>query len=235
MKAISVIVSTVLVLLVFSSLGAVPVGASQPSLSTGGLNPNIGGYTCSSTKPCPMGVVDYGVNKKAGYSYTSIEDKSWANFTTLSIGVATGGLGNSHMTIQQNTVDYGVYVKGVSGEYWIQDVPIIAQSGKSDVIQAEDNIWNFSSTTASMGPTGTNGNQYMSGALNGDCGGGVFQAGATTYYACGADQSFTTKLPFEVEMVVLTGLDTTYSVGRLIRRVRIRSLSQRSTPGVRGV
>ncbi len=196
MKTISIITAAVLVLLTLSFLG-VQSAATQASSASGqsGLIPNIGTYHCSATQPCPMGVVDYGVNGNSHYSYTSIEFKSWANFTTLNIGLATKGLPNHHMTVQQNTVDYKVYENGIPGEYWTQDVPTIAQSSGSFKIGAEDNIWNFSSPSARMGGT-------IFGNLNSDC---SLHGGQPTFYFCVAKQSFTTTLPFEIQMVVLTG------------------------------
>jgi Thermopsin len=100
-------------------------------------------------------------------------------------------------------LDYSVYENGRSGEYWVQDIPQIAQSGSSYKVTAEDNIWNFSTATA-----------YLKGTiyenLLGDCSPYGKGSGGEFYY-CYAKQSFTTTLPFEVEMIVLTGVDDTFS------------------------
>ncbi len=85
----------------------------------------IGSYsTCSSSRTCPIGVADYGVNGGSTYSYKAKTFTSWANFTTLSIGASTihcAGKSSGCMTIQQNLVDYNVFEKGsanpIAGEY----------------------------------------------------------------------------------------------------------------------
>ena len=102
-----------------------------------GPNAFIGTYTCSSSMPCPVGVTDYGVNKASKYSYHATTFVSWANFTKLSIGTSPiGCLGpQTHcISIQQNLVDYAVTENGKSGEYWVQDVPFVAQSGSNFVV-----------------------------------------------------------------------------------------------------
>jgi hypothetical protein len=194
------VISAVVIMLSLSLLPmALPVVAVSGSINPQQFipNPNIGFYTCSATKSCPMGVADYGVNGKNTYSYHATEFKSWANFTKLKIN------GDHEMTIQQNTVDYGVYEMGSkgrpdSGEYWIQDVPYITQSGGSYGIQLVDNIWNFSSTTAQMGGT-------IFPNLLGDC---SQHGGQPQYYYCLGKQTITTTLPFQLEMVVTTGVLT---------------------------
>jgi hypothetical protein len=196
MKKIAIISSAVLVLLAFSFLGVIQVGASQ---SSSAQSPGIT-FNCSSTHPCPMGIADYGDNGAKTYSYNAAAFKSWVNFTTLNIGTGIHQP-NHQMTIQQNTVDYSIYENGKAGEYWIQDVPQINQNGKSYKIFAEDNIWNFSSSTAALG-----GKIY--GNLLGDC---SPYAQEHEFYYCYSKQTFTTTLPFEVELVVLTGVDTTFA------------------------
>ena len=169
--------------------------ASAPAAQLG-PRPLIGTYTCSATLPCPMGVADYGVNKKSTYTYQASEFRSWANFTKLSIG------GTKSMTVQQNTVAYGVYETGkgraISGEYWIQDVPVINQIGTSYQITIEDNIWNFSSPTAEMSGT-IFGNQQSDCSLSG---------GQPKYYYCVGAQTITTTLPFSIEMLVTASVLT---------------------------
>jgi hypothetical protein len=194
MKKIAIISSAVLVLLAFSFLGVVQVGLPQsaPALSAG---PNLT-LDCASTHPCPMGIADYGDNGASTYHYTAVEFKSWVNFTALNIGTGIHQP-NHQMTIQQNTIDYSVYENGHAGEYWIQDVPQINQNGNSYKIFAEDNIWNFSSSNAVLG-----GKIYGNGES--DC---SSYAQEHDFYYCYSKQTFTTTLPFEVELVVLTGKD----------------------------
>ena len=88
------------------------VGQSIPRTPPG-PNSFIGYYKCSSTVPCPEGIVDYGINKASSYSYHAVTFDSWANFTTLSIGTSSNSC-NGCMTIQQNLVDYNVFEKGAT-------------------------------------------------------------------------------------------------------------------------
>lgn len=211
MKKLVVFSIVVTALLVLSLYGVAPVDRSTAAVlpastpvrhpATQNGIPNIGAYNCSSTKPCPMGLVDYGVNGKTDYSYTAIETESWVNFTKLTIGKASNGL-NHKMDVQQNTVAYNIYEDGISGEYWIQDVPQITQSGTSYKVTAEDNVWNFSTATAIMGGT-------VTGNLLNDCSGG--KGSGNEFYYCYADQTYTTTLPFEIEMVEITGVDNTFA------------------------
>ena len=185
------------VLLFLLSVCAYPlvVVPAQPSTLTQAgprspVGPDIGTYLCSSTSPCPMGVADYGVNKKTTYSYVAEVFSSWTNFTKLSIG------GDHKMMIQLNVVDYKVYENGAAGEYWIQDIPVVVQTTPGHYsIQQLDNIWNFSSSTAKMGGT-------IYPNQNGGC---SSTGGLPSYYYC-YGQTFATTLPFEVQLTVQTGL-----------------------------
>lgn len=162
-------------------------------------HPDIGFYSCSSSSPCPMGPTDYGVNGKTDYSYNASAFLSWANFTKLSIGNCNEQGCNGQMTIQQNTVAYGIWEEhsngktGDYGEYWIQDVPYITQVSKNSYeINLLDNIWNFSSSNAEMGGT-------IYGNLKNDC---AQSGGQPEFYYCLGDQEYTVTLPFELQMWV---------------------------------
>jgi len=148
-----------------------------------------------------MGVVDYGVTDigtDASYSYHAIEFVSWANFTVLNIGNGNQG-DNGQMSVQQNLVDYNVYENGLANEYWIQNVPVIynQSSGRFFLIQAVDNIWNFSSVTGPMGGT-------LNWGLTHDCDLGSGPDPAQDYYYCQSNQEFLTTLPFEIKMTTST-------------------------------
>lgn len=181
-------------------------------------NPTAAGYFSSSpatsvtsfTSKRPaasMGVVDYGAYNNSGvltaYSYKASEFVSWANFTKLKIGTSKTGCivqGTSNcMSIQQNLVDYKVQEDGVSGEYWTQDSPHVAQIGRSFTITEIDNIWNFSSKKAQM-----LGVIYPN--LMGDC--TYFDGGSNGGYVCIAGTTITTKLPFEMQFKTVTGTMT---------------------------
>ena len=205
---------------VLFGLLAVPISLPVAAQTSGILkqfrpNPNIGFYTCSSTSPCPMGVADYGNNAGSTYSYKASEFVSWANFTTLSIGTSPIGCIGSQsqcMTIQQNLVGYNVMEKAIkagaspstspdkkatiSGEYWPQDVPFVAQSGSNFYINELDNIWNFSSSSAEM-------NAPIYPNLLGQC---AQHGGQPQYYFCLGKATIQTTLPFEVQIVLTTGI-----------------------------
>ena len=195
---------------------ALPVNATTSALTKQFVpNPNIGFYTCSSTKACPMGVADYGVNGKSDYSYKASTFVSWANFTTLSIGTSPNGCIGSQsqcMTIQQNLVAYNVFEKEtkaapapanvspdkgkIAGEYWPQDVPFVGQSGSNFFINELDNIWNFSSSSAEM-----NGKIYPN--LLGQC---SQHGGQPQFYYCLGKATIETTLPFELKIELTTGI-----------------------------
>lgn len=188
----------ILVLIFSFAIFASPLAvvSAQPKFNPQAGNPrapgpDIGSYVCSSSKTCPMGVADYGVNGIGKYKYVAEEFSSWVNFTKLAIG------GNQQMTIQQNTVDYKVYENGIAGEYWIQDVPVIIQTSAGHfTIQLSDNIWNMSSPSAHM--TGT-----IIPNLRGDC---SSTGGQPKFYYCIGKQTVKTTLPFELKLLVQTGV-----------------------------
>lgn len=199
------VVAPVVAVMFLLSLFSFPVIAAAASVNFQQFIPNpnpgpaIGFYSCTSSSPCPMGPTDYGVNGKTDYSYNTTAFRSWANFTKLNIGDCNEQGCNGQMTIQQNTVLYGVYEqasskdKADSGEYWIQDVPYITQTSKGNYeINLLDNIWNFSAGNAEMSGT-------IYGNLKGDC---SQSGGQPEFYYCLGNQEPTVTLPFQVEMTV---------------------------------
>lgn len=181
--------------------GAVGTNAASTTVSIPRSIPNI--TPDKKTPAHPMGVADYGENGLSTYSYTSQAFKSWANFTSLTIGKATISGGNHQMTIQQNLVDYGVLVGTHSGEYWIQNVPYITQAKTEYTVNLLDNIWNFTGTTSSTYMNQTD----ITGNLLGNCGeGGYVSTGSGySYYWCLGSLQVTVKLPFEIMMTTTTG------------------------------
>ena len=163
-------------------------------------------FTCSSTKPCPMGLADFGTNGKSTYSYKAVTFESWANFTALTIGAAKPSetcpaSGSTQcMTIQQNQVDYKVYEQGssspIAGEYWAQDVPFVSQIGSNYYVNQVDNIWNFSSYPSEMGGT-------IYPNLLSNC---AHTGGQPTYYECTGNLQLAVTLPFEIMITIITGV-----------------------------
>jgi len=204
---IAIMSGLLLLILVNGSAMAVSAPASAPGRLTGsGLSlpstiPSTwdGGINKAKAPAYPMGVADYGINGGSSYSYSTTEFVSWANFTALTIGKASNGY-NHEMTVQQNLVDYGVMVGTHSGVYWAQDVPYISQSKTRYTIAMLDNIWNFSSPTASMTASSITGNLGSGCAVS-----KVGTSGGIGFYYCEGSQTFTTTLPFELKMTTTTG------------------------------
>jgi hypothetical protein len=181
-------------LALFASVPRIPGGASSQMPS----------FTCSSSKPCPMGLADFGTNGKATYSYKAVTFESWANFTALTIGTSPIECLNSAatqcMSIQQNQVDYKMYEQGsaspIAGEYWVQDVPEVSQIGSTYYVNQLDNIWNFSAY-----PSGMGGTIYPN--LLSKC---SSSGGQPTYYYCQGNLKLTVSLPFEIQITTTTGV-----------------------------
>jgi hypothetical protein len=139
------------------------------------------GYCISLTK-CSEGLTDYGVLKSGGkYSYTAVEVESSTTFTKLNLGSGSGG--GTAIGLQLNAVAWNVLEHKSYGEYWIQDVADITQSGSKFKISFSDNIWNYTTNPLSR----------MNGLVFG-CGG---SSSNQKYYGCGGP-SFTTTLPFMI-------------------------------------
>ena len=120
-----------------SHLNVVP--ASSP------VNP----FLYYSSEPAPIGVADYGIGANNNpYKYNTTEFYGIANISSLSTYNASLPLGSRHwMSFQMNVVlnfSYG----GTTYAYWIQDVALVNTS--DNYISFIDNVWNFSSTAASI-------------------------------------------------------------------------------------
>lgn len=141
-----------------------------------------------------MGIADYGVNEANNYSYTASNFESWVNFTTLKIGncsPSSSGCSNNSMTIQQNLVDYNVYESATPGEYWIQNVADISQSGRNFTIAEFDNIWNFSTVLKKDNMKGLVFYDLLHKCQAGN-------DGYPKYYYCATPLRIKTTLPFEI-------------------------------------
>jgi len=197
-----------LVLSMVPTVGSAAVsGSGGPAgmnfAQSSGLTPSTtqNGSSLSTTAAYPMGLADYGKNGASQYGYNTSEIVSWANFTALTIGKANIGVSHQ-MTIQQNAVAYSVRTGAHYGQYWVQDVPYITQSKTKYTVQMLDNIWNFSSSTASMSGSAVTGN------LEGNCaqGGTVAKSGSIYFYYCVGNLVTKTSLPFEVKMTTVVGV-----------------------------
>lgn len=148
---------------------------------------------CSGT-PCPVGLADYGIQ----YSYLSQSFQSWTNFTKLSIGLSDISEYDHKLSIQQNLVDYLIETETGEYQYWSQNVAEITQGGTTRnpfyLVSPADNVWNFSSETASMDSNESTGNEY------GNC--STLQT--EVVYICDTSMTVKVKLPFEIELVTET-------------------------------
>lgn len=186
----------------FSLVGAAyPVAIkSSAAVTSSSFVPSSSSATCpSGAHPnCPMGVVDYGETPKGAlYSYTAVSFLSSVTFTKLSIGASSIKGVSGEMSVQQNVIAENMFENGVAGYYWTQDVPFVTQqSGGKFAVSAVDNIWNFNSASAKMGT--------VHGNLFGDCASsGIGSPGGQWF--CESKESYTTTLPFTVQMEMLVG------------------------------
>jgi DNA-binding beta-propeller fold protein YncE len=127
-----------------------------------GDNPNmvVNPYALETGEPAPMGIADYGVGPgNTAYAYNTSSFLGIAQISSLS----TNSSGNNEMAFQLN--DVLVFGNGASSySYWIQDVAFVGSTfdGNTPYIQFIDNVWNFSSSTASMYATSISGNGTVS-------------------------------------------------------------------------
>ena len=105
--------------------------------------------------PAPMGIGDFGLvsspsgHIRATYMTTSSFEGTWTvnNLTAFNLG----NDGPYSVTVQMNTILAHTTILGKSNfVYWTQNV--IVYSTRTHELSFEDNIWNFSSPTATMTP-----------------------------------------------------------------------------------
>ncbi|MGP8074510.1 MAG: thermopsin family protease [Thermoplasmata archaeon] len=103
-----------------------------------------------SSPPAPMGLADFGIDSSGAYEYNTSSFESNLNlsgFSVFSPGYAAFEEAPDWSTFQLNTVTVNIsYPGSTNGTFWAQNV--VHFNGSE--LQFEDNIWNFSSLTASM-------------------------------------------------------------------------------------
>jgi len=101
----------------------------------------------NQSEPAPMGIVDYGIGPKGRpYQYNTTAFLGIVNVYNLNT-YNSSFLFSSEMSFQLNV--NLVFTNGNSSyTYWIQDAAIVYTS--DNFVYFEDNIWNFSSPSASM-------------------------------------------------------------------------------------
>jgi hypothetical protein len=105
-----------------------------------------------TAEPAPMGIADFGVGAD-GQPYTYGTSEFLGNFSWKSLNLSSSG--DYSFTDQLNVVVQFVQ-DGVTYAYWIQDVAFLDSA--TNQLSFENNIWNFSSTSACLNNTGVSGN-----------------------------------------------------------------------------
>ncbi|EQD40528.1 Peptidase A5, thermopsin, partial [mine drainage metagenome] len=136
--------------------GVVPASAvllprAPPTTGIPAAGSPITGPSYSSV-PAPMGLADFGRGATGPYEYNTSSFASTlnlTNFTDYNPGYSSWDATPNWMTFQLNTVTVNTsYPGATNGSFWIQNV--VHFNGTS--LQFEDNIWNFSSSAACLGP-----------------------------------------------------------------------------------
>ena len=152
--------------------------------------------------PAPMGIGDFGLINQNGHIVgtlmkTSSFEGTWSvnNLTAFNLG----NDGPYSVTVQMNTILAHTTVLGKSSYvYWTQNV--IVYSSRTHELTFEDNIWNFSSPTATM----------TAGTIYNSTGNVIPYSGV--HIALGPTVTLT--YPFTVNLflntTVLDGMDTVY-------------------------
>ena len=115
-----------------------------------------------SAEPAPMGIADFGVNPATGNGYTYTTTAFWAVTTISSLSTRNNALSDPHdLTIQLNA-NFEITSGSNSFTYWVQDVAFLNSS--TNVIAFIDNVWNMSSSGASMYNSTITGNGTVASA-----------------------------------------------------------------------
>ncbi|MCI4366144.1 MAG: thermopsin family protease [Thermoplasmata archaeon] len=144
---------------------------------------SVNPYAFYASEPAPMGITDFGVNATGGgYTYQS---SAFYGLTTIhKLATFSPGAGSNALSIQLNIV-LTFTVGGTSYAYWVQDVAFVdTTQPSSPSVAFENNIWNFSSASASLDSGSVTGNgslqqvgaslfAYITGAASGLPGNGV--------------------------------------------------------------
>jgi len=151
----------------------------------------------NQSEPAPMGIVDYGIGPKGRpYQYNTTAFLGIVNVYNLNT-YNSSFLLSSEMSFQLNV--NLVFTNGNSSyTYWIQDVAIVHTS--DNFVYFVDNIWNFSSPSASM----------LSSTVDGY--GTISDYGNTAFYVCKAGllssgNNVFLSYPYEIELMVNTSIN----------------------------
>ena len=162
-----------------------PDYTSKSTILNGHVTP---GYISS---PAPMGVADYGLMNQSGtvvtYNYTTSSFMASINLNNFS-DFNLGDNAPQSVSMQLNSVLNNVALIGNdSYNMWTQNV--IFLSPRTDTVQFLDNIWNFSSPTATMNPSTI---LYSSAVASGN--------GQNTYYHYGLSSVYRITFPLSINV-----------------------------------
>jgi hypothetical protein len=148
------------------------------------------GY-CTTATECSMGLTDYGItNTGSTYNYYAYMLESTTTFTKLLIPAIDSGI-----SLQLNSVALNVLENSNYGDYWVQNVAAISQTGSVYTIEFLNNIWNFT------------GNNPYSPGMSGSVWGCGTVGSRGTFYGCGGPV-LTTSLPFKIVLEETSSIGT---------------------------
>ena len=108
-----------------------------------------------------MGIADYGMGPSGPYRYSTNQSEGQATIVTLQTQNATG---SSYMSLQLN-VNLAFTVNGAVRVYWIQN--LVQFDTATDYAWFLDNVWNYSSPTATMSASGISGDGQVAASTSG--------------------------------------------------------------------
>lgn len=118
-----------------------------------GTGLQVNPFSSYSTEPAPMGIADYGIGPNgSAYSYNTTSFLGGISINSLSTKNSSF---NHEMTFQFN-VNLVFTNGGSTYVYWVQDVAFVNTS--TNQLYFIDNVWNMSSSSASMHTSSISGN-----------------------------------------------------------------------------
>jgi hypothetical protein len=199
----SVAVLATLLLSALTSLGSPSISSVAPSATQSSPSTQVtrstpvvssdvprSPVTGSSSTTEPMGISDNGVGASGSkYTYTSNSFQGTTTINSFTVDKGPSWDPNS-ATIQLNVV-LAFLDSGQTYVYWIQDVALVNTS--THIFSFENNIWNFSSSSASMYSSTVAGN-------------GSVLSGGPYYY--GAPNSYNLSYPSTIVLTATTSVNS---------------------------
>lgn len=177
----------------------IPNRSATRSLKNTSVGEEVNVYAVRSAEPAPMGIVDYGIGPNGPYQYSSSSFWGVAVINSLVTGNASG---YPWMSFQLNVNLVFTSQTNQQYTYWIQDVAQV--NTQKDAIFFLDNVWNYSSNTATIVNSGISGNGVVA-----DCNCST----NNSYYYYWAPTSLPGNaiyysLPLTIQLAVASGLSS---------------------------